>query len=144
MAPVCSTSVQKKSRRQIKTPTSFFLKYLHQPPITTSIFKITVLAEPTSVELHKGRDQLSDRQRMVLHHFRESLSTRLDSRVGDKQHFHQLGNKIGVPDVVLAADEHHQEGDNILHTWLIQNLGRIPIIIIQKVRSIRDEYRTSN
>lgn len=41
-----------KSRRQIKTTTSLFLKYLHQPPITISIFKITVLAEPTSVELH--------------------------------------------------------------------------------------------
>lgn len=56
---------------------------------------------------------------MVLHHFGESLSTRLDSRVGDEQHLHQLGDKVGVPDVVLAADEHHQKGDNVLDARLI-------------------------
>lgn len=73
----------------------------------------------TSIELHECRDQLFDGQRVVLHHFRKSLSTRLYSRVGDKQHLHQLGDKVGVPDVVLAADEHHQEGDNVLDAWLI-------------------------
>lgn len=77
------------------------------------------LVELTSVELHEGRDQLFDRQRVVLHHFRESLGAWLYSRVGDKQHLHQLGNKVRVPDVVLAADEHHQEGNNVLDTWLI-------------------------
>lgn len=75
--------------------------------------------EPTGIELHKGRDQLFDRQRVVLHHLREPLSTGLDSRVGDEQYLHQLGNKIGVPDVVLTADEHHQEGDDVLDTGLI-------------------------
>lgn len=85
-----------------------------------------IQAEPTRVELHEGGDQLFDGQRVVLHHFRESLSTRLDSRVGDEQHLHQLGNKVGVPDVVLAADEHHQKGDDVLDARLIQNLGRIP------------------
>lgn len=73
----------------------------------------------TSVKLHESRDQVFDGQRVVLHHFRESLSTRLNSGVGDEQHLHQLGDKVGVPDVVLTADEHHQEGDNVLDTWLI-------------------------
>lgn len=81
--------------------------------------RITAYIELTSVELHEGRDQLFDRQWVVLHHFRESLSSRLHSRVGDKQHLHQLGDKVGVPDVVLAANEHHQEGDNVLDTRLI-------------------------
>lgn len=56
---------------------------------------------------------------MVLHHFREALSTRLYSWVGDKQHLHQLGNKIRVPDIVLAADENHQKGDDVLDTGLV-------------------------
>lgn len=73
----------------------------------------------TCVKLHEGRDQLFDRQWMVLHHFRESLSTGLYGRVSDKQHLHQLGDKVGVPHVVLAADKHHQKGDNILNTRLI-------------------------
>lgn len=73
----------------------------------------------TSVKLHESRDEVFDRQRMVLHHFIESLSTRLYSRIGDKQHLHQLGYKVGVPDVVLTADEHYQEGDDILDTRLI-------------------------
>lgn len=60
-----------------------------------------------------------DGQGVVLHHFRESLSTRLYSRVGDKEHLHQLGNKVRVSDVVLAADENHQEGDNVLDAGLI-------------------------
>lgn len=82
-------------------------------------FGITLNIELTSVELHESGDQLFDRQRVVLHHFRESLSTRLYSRVSDEQHLHQLGDKVGVPDVVLAADEHHQEGDDVLDTRLI-------------------------
>lgn len=60
-----------------------------------------------------------DGQRVVLHHFRESLRTRLNSRVCDEQHLHQLGDKVGVSDVVLTADEHHQEGDDVLNIWLI-------------------------
>lgn len=80
---------------------------------------ITVHIEPTSVELHEGRDQLFHRQWMVLHHFRKSLSAWLYSRVGDKQYLHQLSNKIGVPDVVLTADEHHQECDYVLDAWFI-------------------------
>lgn len=60
-----------------------------------------------------------DGQWVVLHHFRESLSTRLYGWVGDKQHLHQLGDEVRVPDVVLTADEHHQEGDDVLNTWLI-------------------------
>lgn len=77
-------------------------------------FSALITTEPTCVELHEGGDQLFDRQWVVLHHFRESLSTRLDSRVGDEQHLHQLGNKVGVPDVILAADEHHQKGNDVL------------------------------
>lgn len=78
-----------------------------------------IQTEPTRVELHEGGDQLFDGQRVVLHHFGESLSTRLDSRVGDEQHLHQLGDKVGVPDVVLAADEHHQKGDDVLDARLV-------------------------
>lgn len=74
--------------------------------------------ELACVKLHEGRDQLFDRQRVVLHHFEESLSTWLYSGVSDKQHLHQFGDKVRVSDVVLAADEHHQEGDNVLDTWL--------------------------
>lgn len=63
---------------------------------------------------------------MVLHHLREALGAGLDSRVGDEQHLHQLGDQVGVPDVVLTTDENHQEGDDFLHTRLIQDLGGIP------------------
>ena len=63
---------------------------------------------------------------MVLHHLREALGPRLYSWISDKQHLHQLGNKVGVPDIVLAADEHHQEGHNVLHAWLIKDLWGIP------------------
>lgn len=80
----------------------------------------------TSVELHKGRDQLFDRQGVVLHHLGEALRARLHGRVGDEQHFHQLGDQVGVPDVILTADEHHQESDNVLDTWLVQDLRGIP------------------
>lgn len=59
------------------------------------------------------------RQRVVLHHFWESLCPRLYSRVGDKQHLHQLGDKVGVPDVALTADEHHQECDDVPNARLI-------------------------
>ena len=80
----------------------------------------------TRVELHEGGDQLLDGERVVLHHLEEALGALLNGRVGDKQHLHQLGDKVGVPDVVLAADEHHQEGDHVLHAGLVQHLGRIP------------------
>lgn len=103
----------KKRVREHRFQTIYRISHLLQQLILTCTVKLT------SVELHEGRDQLFDRQRVVLHHFRESLSARLYSRVGDKQHLHQLGDKVGVPDVVLTADEHHQKGDNVLDTWLI-------------------------
>lgn len=63
---------------------------------------------------------------MVLHHLGKALGAQLHRRVGDKKHLHQLGDQVGVPDVVLTADEHHQEGNNVLDAGLIQNLRGIP------------------
>lgn len=121
MAPVCSTS---DKRRQFFLGKNERIKAVELYIYTTFNFlqqqlRITVSMKLTSVELHEGGNQLLDRQRVVLHHFREALSTRLYGRVGDEQHLHQLGDKVRVPDVVLTADEHHQEGDYVLHTGLI-------------------------
>lgn len=82
----------------------FLQNYVWFTTLTAQNHRVNKL---TSVELHEGGNQLFDGQRVVLHHFREPLSTWLYSRVGDKQHLHQLGDKVGVPNVVLAADEHH-------------------------------------
>lgn len=126
MAPVCSTSDQRRQSQEKKERDKKLLYYSFLQITTYTIshslqkyLRIIVYIELTSVELHEGRDQLFHRQRVVLHHFRESLSTRLYCRVGDKQHLHQLSDKVGVPDVVLAADEHYQEGDDVLNTRLI-------------------------
>lgn len=80
----------------------------------------------TCVKLHEGRDKLIDWQGVVLYHLKEALGARLNCWVSNKQHLHQLGNQVGVSDVVLTADKHHQEGHDVLSAWLIQNLRRIP------------------
>lgn len=80
----------------------------------------------TCVKLHEGGDELIDWQRVVLDQLKEALGARLNCWVSNKQHLHQLGNQVGVSDVVLTANEHHQEGRDVLSAGLIKNLRRIP------------------
>lgn len=80
----------------------------------------------TGVELHECGDQLVDGERVVLHHLEEALGAGLHRWVGDEQHLHQLGDQVGVADVVLTADEHNQEGHDVLSAGLVQHLRRVP------------------
>lgn len=93
------------------------------PVLSTDMMKPSQL---TCVKLHEGRDKLFDRKRVVLDHLKEALGARLNCWVSNKQHLHQLGDQVRVSNVVLTADEHHQEGHYVLSAWLIQNLRRIP------------------
>lgn len=93
----------------------------------TNFQKIHIL-DPffTCVKLHEGWHKLIDRQWVVLHHLKETLSAWLHRRVGDEQHLHQLGNQVWVLYVILTADEDNQEGHNVFSGWLIESLWKVP------------------
>lgn len=83
--------------------------------------------KPTCIELHEGRYQQFGRERMVLDHLKELVSSRLNRGVGHEHDLHQLGHQVGVADVALVAQHDHEEHHDVLSAGLIQHLRRVSV-----------------